>query len=103
MYTVAHGFGVVPRMMRAASRCVANDAATTLVIGQEFNIVTIWDANDAILGNLLFADSTNIYLATSSYYNGSNNTITIPNGGTPLLRTVSSFNNFRLVLYALSF
>jgi len=100
-YTVAHGLGSKPPMVRAVLVCIANDGGTGDVIGDESDLCGWFNTNRLVPAFAVRADATNVVIALANdplVTNESFYSINPTNGDAPI--NPASFNNFALKIYA---
>ena len=103
LYQVAHGLGMAPRLLRVVLACIAPDAASGYVAGQEIEITTLRDSNRVpYLGPTPYADTTNVYCsipANPFVGNEGLYEITRASGVGVIPANPTSFNNFQMKFY----
>ena len=98
VFQTAHGLGVVPQVVRAVLVCTSNDSSSGMTTGQEVSVECVLNSITGLLGGSLYADSTNVYWATSVFYSGSTSCgINKTDGSGPVAISVG---NFSLKFYA---
>jgi hypothetical protein len=97
-FTVSHHLGYVPRLVRVVLRCKANDAGSGMAVGEEVPIEFLQDTKNFSPAMSFKASSTSLCILNPYAVTGNELGVRIgPVGGGA---SPSSFNNFKLVIYA---
>lgn len=99
-WTAAHGISSIPKKVRAVLICTVNDASSGLVVGQEMDVTSFFDPGDGVSAFSVTADATNITVGASVPIVGAEAGIFLDAPGGSGFVNVTSFNNFRLKIYA---
>lgn len=99
-WVVPHGLLAVPSNVQVVLHCTSNDAASGWVTGQEADIFDFSAPGDGIPNFSVTRDATNITVASDNQPVGNEGSIVFSGivGNNPV--SVTSFNNFRLKVYA---
>lgn len=97
-WTVAHGLGAKPSVVRLVLVCIGNDANTGLTVGKEVDVVSVSIPGDGSLGFGFSSDATNVYAVSGEIPVGNEGDFVFIIAGNTTVP--SSFNNFQLKVYA---
>lgn len=93
----AHNLGYTPRFVRSVIVCVANDAATGLLAGDEIDGDSVFDSNLGSQWLSVGANGTHAWLSCTTTAEASLTFVVRAGGATA---NPTSINNFRVRLYA---
>lgn len=97
--TVAHGLGSTPSYVRAVLVCIANDAGTGAVVGDEISVESVFENNLTAPNFGIKANAASVFLTNTDFFAGQEGAVYIITNGAATNAT--SVNNFGLKIYAM--